>query len=214
MDIGPRALGTTIRWASLLAPGYCVPTKPDIHAFVGFDTNDQVVDLPFGRGAHYVDRVRDALIRAGIPLREQWTRFEGPHDPSGPVIYCPRSSDPVKDWPRRHWDTFLATLREQGYEVERETQGDLWELEAQLRRARWVVGVDTGSLHLADYMGIPVVGLYGFTTPKLHGPQGKLSRSLYEFGGMARITPDAVACEALTLDRSLQAQFILSKTKG
>ena len=203
MAIGPRALGTTIRWASLLAPGYCVPTRPDIHEFVGFGPNDHVVDLAFGSGSHYVDRVCDALVKHGLPIREQWTRFEGPHDPMGPVVFCPRSSTPYKDWPRAHWDTLLVALREQGYLVERETQGDLWELEKQLRRARWVVGVDTGSLHLADYMGIPVVGLYGYTSPKIHGPRGKLSRSLYEFKGVACITPEQVLHELLALDRML-----------
>jgi heptosyltransferase-1 len=41
---------------------------------------------------------------------------------------------------------------------------------ALLRRAKIVVGGDTGPLHLAVAMGTPVVGLYGPTDPERNGP--------------------------------------------
>jgi heptosyltransferase-1 len=47
---------------------------------------------------------------------------------------------------------------------------DLRELMAILRRAKFVVAADTGPLHLAAAMGVPVVGLYGPTDPARNGP--------------------------------------------
>jgi lipopolysaccharide heptosyltransferase I len=44
------------------------------------------------------------------------------------------------------------------------------ELLAVLAEARFVVGGDTGPLHLAAALGVPVVGLYGPTDPEQTGP--------------------------------------------
>jgi len=45
-------------------------------------------------------------------------------------------------------------------------------LAALLRRTDLVVGGDTGPMHLAAMLGVPVVGLYGPTTPERNGPWG------------------------------------------
>jgi heptosyltransferase I len=42
----------------------------------------------------------------------------------------------------------------------------LWLLDG----SRLVISPDTGPLHLANAMGVPVVGLFGFTNPKRSGP--------------------------------------------
>jgi heptosyltransferase I len=47
------------------------------------------------------------------------------------------------------------------------------ELMAVLAEARFVVGGDTGPLHLAAALGVPVVGLYGPTDPAQTGPYTK-----------------------------------------
>jgi lipopolysaccharide heptosyltransferase I len=47
---------------------------------------------------------------------------------------------------------------------------DLPQLLALLKRARFVVGADTGPLHLAVALGTPVVGLFGPTDPARNGP--------------------------------------------
>jgi heptosyltransferase I len=52
---------------------------------------------------------------------------------------------------------------------------NLSQLMAILRRAKFVVAADTGPLHLASALGIPVVGLYGPTDPARNGPFGKPS---------------------------------------
>ncbi|HEY3067722.1 MAG TPA: glycosyltransferase family 9 protein [Methylomirabilota bacterium] len=50
------------------------------------------------------------------------------------------------------------------------------ELTAYLRRARVVLGNDTGPLHLAAAVGVPAVGLYGPTRGERNGPYGAASR--------------------------------------
>jgi heptosyltransferase I len=52
---------------------------------------------------------------------------------------------------------------------------DLSQLIALLRRAKFVVGADTGPLHLAAALGSPVIGLYGPTDPARNGPYGARS---------------------------------------
>ena len=54
----------------------------------------------------------------------------------------------------------------------------LAELIALTRRARLAVGGDTGPLHLAAALGVPVVGIYGPTDPARNGPFGSRTRVL------------------------------------
>jgi heptosyltransferase I len=70
-------------------------------------------------------------------------------------------------------------------EVER-TSGDaaqamkctISELIALMRRVRLFVGADTGPLHLAAALQVPVVGIYGPTDPARNGPYGTRSAVL------------------------------------
>jgi heptosyltransferase-1 len=50
--------------------------------------------------------------------------------------------------------------------------GSLGELIALTRRAHLFVGGDSGPLHLAAALGIPVVGIFGPTDPRRNGPYG------------------------------------------
>ena len=97
-----------------------------------------------------------------------------------------------------------------------------------LRRLLWildgcavVVSPDTGPLHVARAMDVPVVGLYGFTNPKRSGPYRKFTELVVDGyaavpgerypvcmerrpGGMARVRPGEVLEKveaALTLRR-------------
>ncbi len=54
-------------------------------------------------------------------------------------------------------------------------QCSISELIALTRRARLFIGGDTGPLHLASALGIPVVGIYGPTDPARNGPYGTKS---------------------------------------
>lgn len=83
--------------------------------------------------------------------------------------------------------------------------GDVEHLAAMLRRARLVVGGDTGPLQLAAALGTPTVALFGPTDPARNGPYSSCSRVIrktasttYKRGAaysaaMLAITPEEVA---------------------
>lgn len=54
----------------------------------------------------------------------------------------------------------------------------LFQLMASLKTASLVVSVDSGIMHLAAWMGVPVVGMFGPETPRLYGPRTAKSRVL------------------------------------
>ena len=56
--------------------------------------------------------------------------------------------------------------------------GSIAGLIALLRRARLMVGPDTGPLHLAAALGVPTVALFGPTDPERNGPYGNSHRNL------------------------------------
>ena len=58
--------------------------------------------------------------------------------------------------------------------------GSLGALAAWLRGARLLVGGDTGPLHLAHALGVPVLALHGPTDPARHGPYGAPERTLFK----------------------------------
>ena len=74
------------------------------------------------------------------------------------------------------------------------------------------MGGDTGPMHLADALGVPVVALFGPTDPGRTGPRGVRSRVLRDAGsvtdhgrykvaeaGLARITVEEVYGAAMEL---------------
>jgi len=95
----------------------------------------------------------------------------------------------IKRWPLRHWITLAERLRGRcqlrwslGPEEEElrawlpEATGvaalprmDLWTLAAALRQADRVVAPDTGLLHLAVLLGVPVLALFGGSDPVVAG---------------------------------------------
>ena len=67
-----------------------------------------------------------------------------------------------------------------GAAVEPLDPGGLDALAAWLRGARLLLGGDTGPLHLAHALGVPVLALHGPTDPLRHGPYGAPERALYQ----------------------------------
>ena len=89
------------------------------------------------------------------------------------------------------------------------------ELISLTRRARLFVGGDTGPLHLAAALGVPVVGIYGPTDPSRNGPygvRGVVLRSVESVTsharraaadeGMLGIGSDAVLAAARSLNKN------------
>jgi len=90
----------------------------------------------------------------------------------------------------------------------------LTELMALTRRSKLFVGGDTGPMHLAAALGIPVVALFGPTNPARNGPYGTASivlrsassstshsRRAQPDEGLLEITPKQVASAAMQLLR-------------
>ncbi|MEO5509362.1 MAG: glycosyltransferase family 9 protein, partial [Longimicrobiales bacterium] len=85
-----------------------------------------------------------------------------------------------------------------------------------LEGSRLVLSPDTGPLHVANALGKPIVGLYGYTNPLRYGPYGHADSVVdgyartpseiyapsmeYREEGMGRVTVDAVVAAA---DRAL-----------
>jgi heptosyltransferase-1 len=100
----------------------------------------------------------------------------------------------AKRWPAARYGALAAALKAQGYavvvnrapgeeqladEVVRVSGDkafaitmDMAELIALTRRSAFVIGGDTGPLHLACALGKPVIGIYGPTDPARNGPWG------------------------------------------
>ncbi len=87
---------------------------------------------------------------------------------------------------------------------------DLKELAALISLCRVFVANDSGPLHLAAALDVPVVGLYGSTDPAATGPRGRMTRIIYkdadcspclkrtcstDFRCMEEITPEEVMRE-------------------
>jgi heptosyltransferase I len=71
------------------------------------------------------------------------------------------------------------------------------ELISLTRRARLFVGGDTGPLHLAAALGVPVVGIYGPTDPVRNGPYGTRSLVLRSADSVTSHSRKAAADEGM-----------------
>ncbi|MEI6638631.1 MAG: lipopolysaccharide heptosyltransferase II [Chlorobium sp.] len=115
---------------------------------------------------------------------------------SGSIVYCPGAAyGPAKKWP--HFSA-LAILQERynlvvlGTHADRESaleisrmaperttdltgKTSLTEAAALMSGARVVISNDSGLMHLAAYIGTPVIGLFGSTSPVWTRPLGKKS---------------------------------------
>lgn len=104
---------------------------------------------------------------------------------------------PSKEWPESAWTELANLIRQDGFEVmapsgneqerERATRIlggraglldrlPLGDLMSEMQRCAGAVAVDTGLGHLAPALGVPVVGLYGSTSPGLTGILGRQSQ--------------------------------------
>ncbi len=124
------------------------------------------------------------------------------------VVCCHATSRDDKLWPEANWRALIAACGEKGYEVglpwgspaeearaQRLAAGfahaRVWprdpfaQLANDLSAAACVVGVDTGLLHLAAAVGVPVVGVYVATDPGLSGAWGGEAGAV-NLGGIGR----------------------------
>lgn len=143
------------------------------------------------------------------------------------ITLVPGAGAARKCWPPEHFAALARAIKEQGVmeplvvwgpgeeavaQQIAERSGarlapstDLRALSFLLSRSRVVVGGDTGPLHLAAALGVPVIGLYGPTNPERNGPFGQMEsvvRSPDPRGRMNAIGVNEVAT-AITLRTDL-----------
>ena len=114
------------------------------------------------------------------------------------VVIAPSAGWGAKEWPVERFGKVAARLSLAGLRVLVNADGSgnekaeavvrasggaavavpctIAELIALLRRASLFVGGDTGPMHLADALGVPVVALFGPTDPARNGPYGDAAR--------------------------------------
>ena len=153
---------------------------PGLHAIA---RNRLLAGLALG---HTPDRILDfGLDRAGLaaPARS----------PYGVLLHA--TARVAKEWPERSWIEAGAMLSGRGVELllpwgtdtERDRsvriagalpnarvpeRGPIDAVARLIAGASFVIGVDTGLLHLAAALGVPLVGIFVGSEPGLTGPQG------------------------------------------
>ena len=127
------------------------------------------------------EHVRDTLARAfGLtgpqPLRVSPPAGTAAH---GHIVLCPDTTVAYKRWPDERWEALALELRRRGRRCTlAPTESSLLVLTRLLAGAPLVVAVDSGPLHLADALGVPVIGLYAATSSLTYGPYTQRERCL------------------------------------
>jgi heptosyltransferase I len=159
------------------------------------------------------------------------------HDIRDFVIISPGAGWGAKQWPAEHYGCVARELADHGLrslvncgpgegdlvrKVEESSggatqavSGSLTQLIALTRRARLFIGGDTGPMHLAAALRVPIVAIFGPTDPARNGPFGTRSIVLRSTSsstshkrrakpdeGLLQITPQQVVDAARTLLRS------------
>jgi heptosyltransferase-1 len=175
-----------------------------------------------GRGLHAIERNRmltglalgyapEGAIDFGL---DRAKLAVGAGAPSAILLHA--TARPTKQWPEERWIALGRSLAARGLdlmlpwgnEAERERseriaagiQGarvpdrrPLDELARHLAAARFVIGVDTGLLHLAAALGVPLVGIFVGSEPGLTGPRGRGPIAIVGGKGAIPETADVLA---------------------
>jgi heptosyltransferase I len=156
-----------------------------------------------GKDLHAVDRYLRMAAALGCDTREVLfplppTVAPSSFDPcpdGGYLVIAPAAGGAAKQWPVRYFGELAARLPLKSFvvagpsdvelagEVERLSRGNavslagktnLRELAAIVARAKLLVSSDTGPMHIAAALNVPVVALFGPTNPARTGPYGPI----------------------------------------
>ncbi len=134
------------------------------------------------------------------------TSFTAPGEPY--VVFLHATAQARKEWPVANWIALGQSLNERelqivlpwGTEIERRRSEDianalpnarvperapLDQVARLIANARGVIGVDTGLLHLAAALSVPLVAIFAGSQPKLTGPVGSGSMTVLGTDGAA-----------------------------
>jgi heptosyltransferase-1 len=169
---------------------------------------------------HRVDRALDLATAAGATvLTREWRLPPGESEgdlPDAPfVLASPFAGWISKQWPIEYFERLGAILqREAGWQLvlngapsARETLESVRNTRVHLssiaglidatRRARAVVGVDSGPLHLAAALRKPGVAIYGPTDPAINGPYGGSMTVLRSPGAPTSYARESIIAESM-----------------
>lgn len=148
----------------------------DAKAFAG-PRHDEHVRVTMARAAG-VPHDRDALSAV--------LAFAAPRSARRYVIVCPDAAVRYKEWHENRWREVVEYLVSRGFIVAfcraagrpavplpkgaHHVDVSLLELARLMVSAAFVVGTDSGHIHLADAIGVPVIGLYAATSSVTYGP--------------------------------------------
>ncbi|MGZ7078638.1 MAG: lipopolysaccharide heptosyltransferase I [Thermoanaerobaculia bacterium] len=133
------------------------------------------------------------------------------------VVILPGAGRPNKQWPLERFAAVARMLGDRALVVwgPREEHlaravgapmappTNLRELTTILGNASLVIGGDTGPLHLAAALGVPVVGLYGPTDPRRNGPYGQLQNCVSSYSESRTLEAIAVDSVVTMVERTL-----------
>jgi ADP-heptose:LPS heptosyltransferase len=187
----PRLAGLAERWGDGVTKEFAGSFQTHPLPFQAQSRYAQALGLAeaFGRsrGVEGLGRFQPVLSKVGLPpAGEIWNQAGRPR-----LVLVPGASrrGAIKRWPLRHWITLARMLKDRcdlrwslGPE-EDDLRGWLpehtgvpalprlgfWQLASALREADQVVTPDTGLLHLAVVLGVPVLGLFGSSDPVVAG---------------------------------------------
>ena len=148
---------------------------------------------PFPEFGHAAAHLLRTIELPEPPLPDLWKQ-EAPD-----IIIHASSGSPIKNWP---FFTELTTrlgescvsLWERSVEASVGSEGcvasdakhrtlvnqSLIQVSQHLRKCRAYVGNDSGITHLAAYLGVPTVALFGPTNPRTWGPIGRQTRIIWK----------------------------------
>jgi hypothetical protein len=143
------------------------------------------------RGPRHGEHVRDTMAKAAgvadhsllaIALAATPVRLTA----HSHVVICPNAGAAYKEWPHDRWGAVVEFLLSRRHEVficgmpgqprirmpagATHLDRGIAELASLAAGAHALIGPDSGHLHLADALGVPVVGLYGATSSLTYGP--------------------------------------------
>ena len=159
-------------------------------------------------GTHQLELWRAFLAHFGLTAEIDCTpQFPAVASKEGPIgLIAGSENTPEKRWPVARWRELIAALPESsfvlfgtagdavltreiaaGFPLERVSdlagKTDLTTFAARLRSCRLLVTNDTGGMHLANALGVPVVGLFGPTNPVRTGPVFNAPRAILQAPG-------------------------------
>jgi ADP-heptose:LPS heptosyltransferase len=126
---------------------------------------------PFPDYGHAAAHLLRTLRLTEPPLPDLWKQE------TSEIIIHPSSGSAAKNWP--YFEELAARLGESCRVL---ANGDqtLIEVSRRLRHCRAYIGNDSGITHLAAYLGVPTIALFGPTNPRTWGPIGRRARTIWK----------------------------------